>query len=85
MPGGAGRGEGDEVITDGYTHWVILRVAGNALMSVAPLPGFESVYVAPTVREAVAVLGRGDVMAMPLMGDNLQALRAALQRAGVVV
>lgn len=73
------------MVNDGYTHWVIVQVAGGALMSVAPLSSLASVYVAPTVQEAVRVLSRGDVAAMPLMGDNLQALRASLARAGVVV
>lgn len=73
------------MVSDGYTHWVILQVAANTLVSVAPVASLASVYVAPTVREAVAVLSRGDVAAMPLISDNLQALRAVLQRHGVVV
>lgn len=73
------------MVNDGYTHWVIVRVAGGALVSVAPLAGFESVYVATTVEDAVVVLLRGDVAALPLVGDYLQALRMALQRHGVVV
>lgn len=73
------------MITDGYTHWVILQVAANTLVSVAPQEGWEQVYVAPTVRKALEVLGRGDTAAMPLVGDNLQALRMLLGRAGVVV
>jgi hypothetical protein len=73
------------MISDGYTHWVILQVAGGALMSVAPLASLASVYVAPTVQEAVAVLSRGEVAAMPLVGDNLQSLRGVLHRHGVVV
>lgn len=73
------------MVSDGYTHWVILQVAGNALVSVAPEPGWEQVYVCPNVRKAVEVLGRGDTAAMPLVGDNLQALRMLLGRAGVVV
>lgn len=73
------------MIGDGYTHWVILQVAGNTLVSVAPASSLASVFVAQTTAEAVKVLGRGDVAALPLVGDNLQALRGALQRAGVVV
>lgn len=73
------------MITDGYTHWVILQVAANTLVSVAPVYSLASVYVAPTVREAMSVLSRGDVAAVPLMGDNLQELRRVLQRHGVVV
>jgi hypothetical protein len=73
------------MVSDGYTHWVILQVAGNALMSVAPVASMASVYVAPTVREAVAILSRGDVAAMPLVGDNLHDLRLALMRYRVVV
>lgn len=71
--------------TDGYTHWLILQVIANTLVSVAPVAGFEQMYVAPTVPEAVAVLSRGDVAAVPLIGNNLQALRTRLQRHGVVV
>jgi hypothetical protein len=73
------------MVSDGCTHWVILQVAGNTLMSVAPVSSLAAVRVTPTVREAVAVLSRGEVAAMPLMGDNLQALRAALMRHQVVV
>lgn len=73
------------MVNDGYTHWVILQVAGGALVSVAPLASLASVYVAPTVQEAIKVLGRGDIAAMPLVGDNLQGLRGVLQRHGVVV
>jgi hypothetical protein len=73
------------MVSDGYTHWVILQVAGGALMSVAPVASMASVYVAPTVQEAVAVLGRGDIAAMPLVADNLQALRGVLHKHGIVV
>lgn len=73
------------VVSDGYTHWVILQVAGNALMSVAPMSSLAAVYVAPTVAEAVAVLSRGDVAAMPLIADNLRSLCCELQRFGVLV
>lgn len=73
------------MVSDGYTHWVILQVAANTLVSVAPLSSLASVYVATTVGDAMAVLARGDVAAMPLVGGNLQALRCALQRHGVVV
>lgn len=73
------------MVSDGYTHWVILQVAANTLVSVAPVASMTSMYVAPTVREAIRVLSRGDVAAMPLVGDNLQALRGELQRHGVVV
>lgn len=64
------------MVSDGYTHWVILQVAGGALVSVAPLSSLASVYVAPTVRDAVA---------MPVIGDNLRGLCAELARYGVVV
>jgi hypothetical protein len=73
------------MVSDGYTHWVILQVTANTLMSVAPVASMASVYVAPTVREAVAILSRGDVAAMPLVGDNLHDLRLALMRYRVVV
>ena len=73
------------MVSDGYTHWVILQVAANTLVSVAPLYSLASVYVAPSVHDAMSVLSRGDVAAMPLIGDNLQDLRAALQRHGVLV
>lgn len=73
------------MVNDGYTHWVILQVAGGALMSVAPMASLASVYVAPTVRDAVAVLSRGDVAAMPLIGDNLRLLCGELARFGVAV
>ncbi len=73
------------MITDGYTHWVILQVAANTLVSVAPVYSLASVYVTATIQETMAVLARGDVAAMPLIGNNLQALRSALQRHGVVV
>lgn len=73
------------MVSDGYTHWVILQVAANTLVSVAPLSCLASVYVATTVGDAMAVLARGDVAAMPLVGGNLQTLRCALQRHGVVV
>ena len=73
------------MVQDGYTHWVILQVAANTLVSVAPMAGFESVYMAPTVREAVAVLSSGNVAAMPLIGDNLHGLCNELRRFGVMV
>lgn len=73
------------MVNDGYTHWVILQVAANTLVSVAPVYSLASVYVTPTVQETMAVLARGDVAAMPLIGSNLQALRSALQRHGVIV
>lgn len=73
------------MVSDGYTHWVILQVAANTLVSVAPVYSLASVYVTPTVQETMAVLARGDVAAMPLIGGNLQALRSALQRHGVIV
>lgn len=73
------------MVNDGYTRWLILQVAGNTLVSVAPLSSLASVYVASTVGEAMAVLARGDTAAMPLIDNNLQALRCTLQRPGVVV
>lgn len=73
------------MVDDGYTHWVILQVAANTLVAVAPVYSLASVYVTPTVQDAMAVLARGDVAAMPLIDGNLQALRCTLQRHGVVV
>lgn len=73
------------MVSDGYTHWVILQVAANTLVSVAPVYSLAAVYVTPTVQETMAVLARGDVAAMPLIGSNLQALRITLQRHGVIV
>lgn len=73
------------MVSDGYTHWVIVQVAANTLVSVAPVASMASVYVAPTVGDAVRVLSRGDVIAMPLVGDNLQGLRTMLRQHGVVV
>lgn len=73
------------MITDGYTHWVILQVSANTLVSVAPVYSLASVYVTATIQETMAVLARGDVAAMPLLGNNLQVLRCTLQRHGVVV
>lgn len=73
------------MVSDGYTHWVILQVAANTLVSVAPIYSLASVYVAPTVHDAMSVLSRGDIAAVPLIDDNLQELRGKLQRHGVVV
>lgn len=73
------------MVSDGYTHWVILQVAANTLVSVAPIYSLASVYVAPTVHDAMSVLSRGDIAAVALIGDNLQELRGKLQRHGVVV
>lgn len=73
------------MVSDGYTHWVILQVAANTLVSVAPVYSMTSVYVAPTVSDAMAILSRGDVAAMPLIDNNLLALRCTLQRHGVIV
>lgn len=72
------------MVSDGYTHWVILQVAANTLVSVAPLSSLASVYVAQTAGDAMAVLARGDVAALPLVDNNLQVLRRTLQRHGVV-
>ena len=73
------------MVSDGYTHWVILQVSANTLVSVAPVYSLAAVYVTATIQETMAVLARGDVAAMPLIGGNLQALRSTLQRHGVVV
>lgn len=68
-----------------YLRWVILQVAGGQLVTLPPVTGDAQVRVAPGVTVALRSLAAGEVVAMPVIDDQLQTLLAALARAGVVV
>jgi hypothetical protein len=72
-------------MSDAYTRWVILRVVGGQLVSLMPTARYDAVFVAPTVENALRVLGRGDLVAMPVSNGQMDALLTALKRADVQV
>lgn len=68
-----------------YTRWVIVQVDANVLCSMPPITGDQQVYVAPTVPLAVRALSRGELVAMPTIAGQMDALLTALRNAGVLV
>lgn len=70
---------------DTHTLWVIVQVDANCLVSMPPVYGDQLVHVAPTVAMAMRALSRGELVAMPITGGQLESLKTALRSAGVLV
>ena len=62
-----------------------MQVAGGQLVSLPPLAGDVQVCVAPGVKAALRALGCGDVVAMPAVAGQVEALLTALAGLGVAV